>query len=128
MRTSGYVERPDYRVETLRRRNRIRALAGEIVLAESVRAIIVDEQDHALVVYFPREDVAMERLVRIVGRTTHCPYKGDASYWASIDAPAAPIAWSYETPYPEVAAIAGHVAFYQETVAIILGAADAGRL
>jgi uncharacterized protein (DUF427 family) len=127
MRTSGYIERPDYRVEILRRRNRIRAMLGEVVLAESVRAIIVDEQDHGLVVYFPREDVAMERLVQIVGRTTHCPFKGDASYWATIDASAAPFAWSYEKPYPEVAAIAGHIAFYHETVTIILGAADAAR-
>jgi uncharacterized protein (DUF427 family) len=127
MRPSGYIERPDYRVEILRRRNRIRAKAGEIVLAESVRANIVDEQDHGLVVYFPREDAAMERLVQIFDRTTHCPFKGDATYWALVDAPEAPIGWSYRQPYPEVAAIADHVAFYQEKVTITLGAVDAGR-
>jgi uncharacterized protein (DUF427 family) len=49
---------------------------------------------------------------------TYCPYKGDASYFSipvggerSIDA-----VWSYEAPYPAVAGIKDHLAFYPDRV------------
>lgn len=118
MRPSGYRTRPDYRVDIHPQRHRLRATRGTHILADSQATLIVDEQDHALVTYFPRAEVALDRLVPMPGRTTHCPYKGDARYWASPDAPETAIAWSYETPYPEVATIAGYIAFYAEAVTI----------
>jgi uncharacterized protein (DUF427 family) len=124
MQPSGYIQRPDYRVDLLRRRNRFQARRGDLVLADSDRTVIVDEQDHALVVYFPRESVALDRLVAVEGQTTHCPYKGDASYWAASDAPDAPIAWSYEETYPEAAQIRHFIAFYADRVTIAMGGAD----
>ena len=54
------------------------------------------------------------------GRVTHCPYKGDASYF-SIDGGGIHIrdaAWSYEHPYPAVAEISGHLAFYPDKVRV----------
>lgn len=49
---------------------------------------------------------------------TYCPYKGDCAYYSiplgggrSVNA-----VWTYEAPYPAVAAIAGHVAFYPDRV------------
>ncbi|MFX6949659.1 DUF427 domain-containing protein, partial [Acinetobacter baumannii] len=83
--------------------------------------LIVDEQDHALIVYFPPADVAFDKLVPVDAKTTHCPYKGDARYWASVDAPDVPIAWGYDQPYPEVATITGYVAFYADAVTITMG-------
>jgi uncharacterized protein (DUF427 family) len=53
-------------------------------------------------------------------RTTHCPYKGDASYF-SIKANGNSIEnsiWTYETPFPAMAEIAGHLAFYPDRVKI----------
>jgi uncharacterized protein (DUF427 family) len=48
--------------------------------------------------------------------STHCPYKGDASYF---DLPGAPNAvWSYETPFPAMAEIKDHLAFYPNHVTI----------
>jgi uncharacterized protein (DUF427 family) len=51
-------------------------------------------------------------------RTTYCPYKGDAAYFSialggerSTDA-----VWSYEAPYPAVADIKDHLAFYPDKV------------
>lgn len=120
-RPSGYLNRPDYRVDLLRRPNQVVAQIDGIVLAESNRAILVDEQDHALAVYFPREDVAMDRLVAVEGKTTHCPYKGDAGYFALAGGDGEPIAWSYPQPYHEVAAIADYIAFHQDRVAVALG-------
>lgn len=46
--------------------------------------------------------------------TTYCPYKGDCSYYSL--AGAANAVWSYEHPYPAVAAIEGHLAFYPNKV------------
>lgn len=127
MTPSGYLQRPDYRVDVLRRRNRFQARCGEVKLAASDRALVVDDQDHGLMVYFPREAVAFDRLVAMAGCSTHCLYKGDARYWAAPDAPDVPIAWSYETPFPEVAAITGYVAFYADRVTVTIGDPDQER-
>ena len=120
-RPSGYVEVPDYRIDLLRRTNRIEARSGTRRLALSTHAIIVDEQDHALVVYFPRADVDMTALVPH-DRSSHCPFKHDAQYWALATSPGEPIAWSYPTPYPKVVTITDHIAFNQDKIEIMLGA------
>jgi uncharacterized protein (DUF427 family) len=51
---------------------------------------------------------------------THCPYKGDASYFdlSAGGKSAANAVWSYETPYPAMAAIKDHLAFYPQHVEI----------
>ncbi len=69
--------------------------------------LILSETGMANRVYVPRASVTanLERSEKI----THCPYKGDATYWhvdGKRDA-----AWSYEAPYGEVEAIAGHLCF-----------------
>jgi uncharacterized protein (DUF427 family) len=121
---SGYVDRPDYRVDLLPRRNQVRAWWGDTLLAETTRSVLVDEQDHGLVVYFPRDDVHLDRL-RPTDHDSYCPFKGHASYF-SVDAEGEDgdnVAWSYEDPYPEVARLRGYVAFYQDRVRIELGVA-----
>ncbi len=121
MEPSGYVDRPDYRVDLLRRRNRFEARAGDQVLASSETCILVDEQDHGLVVYFPRADVDL-RLLEPRERTSRCPFKGTATYWG-LPGEDGEVAWTYDDPYPQVAELAGHVAFYQHRVAVTIGVA-----
>ena len=129
MEQSGYVERPDYRVDILPRRNAVRAWWGDTLLGETTRSLLVDEQDHGLVFYFPRDDVHMDRL-RPTDHSSYCPFKGHASYFR-VDAAgggeggadADNVAWSYEDPYPEVARIRGYVAFYQDRVRVEVGVA-----
>ena len=50
--------------------------------------------------------------------STHCPYKGDASYYTiKVGGRAAENAiWSYETPFPAMKEIDGHLAFYPNRV------------
>ena len=120
-RPSGYAAHPNYRVDLLRRPDHVEARIGALRLASSERAIIVDEQDHAPVVYFPPEDVDMTALVAFADRSTHCPFKGDAEYWALIEAPDEPVAWSYPAPYIEVAPIANHIAFEKDKVEVLVG-------
>ena len=124
MTTSGYLTRPDYRVDLLRRRNDVTAYIGGRVVARSARTLVVDEQNHGLVVYFPRADVSMEELAPLPDHRSFCPYKGEAAYWtqAGVDS-GERVAWSYEQPFDEVAPIAGYIAFYQNRVEVRIGAA-----
>lgn len=93
--------------------------AGGAVLGETSHAIELIEGDYPAVIYFPRADIAMPFL-EPSKTTSHCPYKGDASYF-SIQTKSVLIedaAWSYETPLESVAQISGHVAFYGNKVAV----------
>ncbi|MBA2283022.1 MAG: DUF427 domain-containing protein [Acidimicrobiia bacterium] len=119
---SGFVDRPDYRVDILRRRNCVTVRFDDTLLAESTACLLVDEQDHGLVFYFPRHDVRLDELTP-TDRTSVCPFKGTASYWRLAGRGPDSIAWSYETPHPEVARLAGHVAFYQDDVHLEVGTA-----
>jgi uncharacterized protein (DUF427 family) len=85
-------------------------LRGEVI-ADSRDALILREATYPAVHYIPRKDVQMT-LLEPSPNQTYCPYKGDASY---LGAPGLPNSiWSYETPYPAVAEIAGHLAFYPD--------------
>ena len=95
----------------------VRVLLGGDVIAETHRALRLQEASMAPVFYIPREDARMDAMQR-TALGTYCPYKGDASYY-TVDAGgkhAENAAWSYETPYAAVAEIAGHLAFYPNRV------------
>ena len=87
--------------------------AGGAVLGESDRALELTEGDYAPVIYFPRDDIAMDFLDES-DHTSVCPWKGDASYFSIVTKSTTleNAAWTYETPKPDVAEIAGHLAFY----------------
>jgi uncharacterized protein (DUF427 family) len=110
---------PDHPITVTMAQGRIWALFQGHEIADSANAVLLAEADYPPVWYFPREDVAMGFFGR-TERDTHCPYKGHASYYTvrrdgviSENA-----AWSYEDPYPAMAAIAGHIAFYPDVVEI----------
>jgi uncharacterized protein (DUF427 family) len=95
------------------------ARAGGALIARSERALELIEGSYPPVVYFPREDVAMDLLDR-TPRATTCPHKGEASYF-SIVTPSVRLenaVWSYEAPRQHVGAIAGHLAFYPDRVTL----------
>ena len=92
------------------------SVAGRVV-ADSRNALTVREATYPPVQYFPPEDVDFSQLERTDHRT-YCPYKGDCNYYSvpagaekSVNA-----VWSYEDPFPAVAHLRGHVAFYPERV------------
>ena len=89
--------------------------AGGAVIAESARAMELREDGHDPVIYFPREDVAMAFLDR-TDHSTHCPFKGDASYFSimSKSRTYSNAVWSYEKPKDDAASIGDHLAFYQQ--------------
>ena len=97
--------------------NRVVVRLADAVIADSRRALVMRAPGSATVQYLPREDVDMSALVRTAQRT-HCPYKGDASYWTIVvgERRSENAVWSYETPLPSMAAIAGYLAFYDDRV------------
>jgi len=99
---------------------KIRALSGKwsiraagAVIAETRGALELTERGYDPVIYFPRDDIAMAFLDQ-TDKTSHCPHKGDASYFSIItkNGPIENVAWSYETPNKAVAKIKHHLAFY----------------
>ena len=101
-----------YRLSLESAQRRIRAeFKGETV-ADSSNVLVMHETRLAPVFYFPREDVRMDLLVKS-DRHTHCPFKGNASYWTILvgENSAKNAAWSYETPYDESSSVGGHIAF-----------------
>jgi len=115
MQTPG----PDHPIAIEPAANRWRAQFGGHVIADSNDALILREADYPPVVYFPRDDVAMEYMTR-TERGSHCPYKGDAAYYTlMMDGQFAENAvWSYEQPFAAMEAIAGRLAFYPDKVEV----------
>ena len=95
-------------------------------IADSTDALVMEEGNYPPVYYVPRKDVKMERLIR-TSHTSHCPHKGDATYYSVCNGQTARNAvWSYEQPKENVAAIKELLAFYPDRVAIEIGPAAGG--
>lgn len=94
---------------------------GGSVLAESDRALRLDETGLPARYYLPKDDVRMDLLEATTFQTT-CPFKGEASYWsASVGGERHDgIAWAYETPIEGAADIAGHLSFYPDRAEVVV--------
>jgi len=108
---------PDHPISIERNPARVVVSVAGRVMADTRNAFTLREADYPPVQYIPREDVALSQLKR-TDHATYCPYKGDCAYYSvpaggkkSVNA-----VWTYEDPYPAVAQIKGHVAFYPDRV------------
>ena len=93
--------------------NRVTVTFNGTLVADTQHALVLREGPLPPVSYIPREDVVMSYLHK-TDYTTHCPFKGDASYFTvSVKGRTEENAvWSYETPFSSVSAITGYVVFY----------------
>ena len=92
---------------------RIRVEVGGEVIADSRRAFMLQESGLQPVYYFPAQDVRTDVLTP-TDRHTHCPKKGDASYY-TIQAGGETVengAWYYPEPLPDAPFLKDLVAFY----------------
>lgn len=113
----GYAKHPGHKITLTPVERRMKVWLGCVAIADSGQVLVMREGDYAPVYYFPRDDVDM-KLLTATDRATHCPFKGDASYW-TIEAGGCVeenVAWSYESPYNEMTRIEGYVAFYDNRV------------
>ncbi len=92
------------------------SVAGRVI-ADTGNALTLREASYPAVQYIPRDDVDMSLLER-TDHASYCPYKGDSAYYSIPigGARSANAVWSYEAPYPAVAAIRDHLAFYPDRV------------
>lgn len=96
---------------------RIRAvLAGETIV-DSRRAMLLQESGLQPTYYFPPEDVRSE-LFAPTDKRTHCPKKGDASYYSIRigDRVAENAAWYYPEPIEGAPPIRDLIAFYWDRI------------
>jgi uncharacterized protein (DUF427 family) len=112
---------PDHPITIEANAGRVTVTVAGRVLADSTRALTLREAAYPPVQYFPRADVDMTMLERSA-HASYCPFKGEAAYYSipAGDERAVNAAWTYEEPYPAVAQIAGHVAFYPDRVDAIV--------
>jgi uncharacterized protein (DUF427 family) len=94
---------------------------GQVVAATD-RPVVLEETGLPTRYYVARDDVRME-LFRPIALTTQCPFKGTASYWTlDLDGTAHDgIAWSYEDPIEQAAAIAGRLCFFDDRAEVEVG-------
>jgi uncharacterized protein (DUF427 family) len=111
------VPGPDHPITIERNPNRVVVSVGGHIVADTREALTLSEATYPPVQYIPRKDVDMALLAR-TDHATYCPYKGDCAYYTiplggerSVNA-----VWTYEAPYPAVAAIEDHLAFYPDRV------------
>ena len=115
----GFAKNPDWIVLLEPSPRRVRVKFGGEWIADSTDMVLMYESGHLPVYYFPVKDVRLD-LLHPTDHTSHCPYKGDASYW-SIEAggrASENAVWAYQTPYDEMTAIGlqDYCAFYWDRV------------
>jgi uncharacterized protein (DUF427 family) len=94
---------------------RLRALVGDRVVLDSVRASLLFESNLPARVYVPFEDLDGELLER-TRTSTHCPFKGDATYWTLRvgDRVLEDAVWGYEEPIEAAPWLLGQASLYWE--------------
>ena len=109
----------DHPIRIVPNPNRVRVRLGGKTVVDTTHALTLFEATYPGVQYVPRADADMSLLTRTTHKT-HCPYKGDASYYSiAADGRSAENAvWTYEQPLPGVAEIGGYLAFYPNKVEI----------
>ncbi len=116
---SAWPRYPDYRIDLVPVRGTARVWQGDLLLAESDRAVRLIETDHVERLYLPEADVHVA-LLEANDHHTVCPFKGEADYW-SLERPDDPVEdafWTYRRPFPEVAGIEGYLGVYHEKMRV----------
>ncbi|MDY7508232.1 DUF427 domain-containing protein [Ralstonia wenshanensis] len=98
---------------------RVTVTLNGFTIASTHLARTLREASYPPVQYIPRDDVQMNLLER-TQHHTHCPYKGDASYYTIVagDVRAENAVWTYEQPKPVAREVTGYLAFYPNKVTI----------
>lgn len=100
----------------------VRVVHGDVIVAESKRAVRVLETASPPTFYLPPTDVRFDLLTPAPG-ASYCEWKGRAGYWSlrcGHDL-ITNVAWSYEHPHPEFEPIRGYLSFYPSRVQCYVG-------
>ncbi|PZO76023.1 MAG: hypothetical protein DI629_16515 [Mesorhizobium amorphae] len=118
----GFQKNPGKRITIEPYPGTVTVSLGDAVIASSKDAKLLREGDYPAIFYIPFKDIYFEHLEKTAS-STHCPYKGDASYWRvqAVGEAVDDAMWAYETPYDEMALIREHGAFYPDKLRIEAG-------
>lgn len=96
---------------------RIQVVVGGERIADTTRAKLLFETGLMPVYYLPEQDVRTDVLTP-TDQVTHCPFKGDASYWTiRVGGEERENAvWSYPDPLPQAPPLGGYLAFRWDAV------------
>jgi uncharacterized protein (DUF427 family) len=110
---NGRFEGPKHLVYFEDHPRRIRAVLGGETVIDTVRGKLLHESSLPAVLYVPLEDVR-QGLIEPTAHTTHCPFKGDASYWTvrAGGKTAEDAIWGYPEPIESATWLLGYVAAY----------------
>lgn len=116
---------PDHPIAIAASGDHVVVRSGDTTIADSRSTLVLREAKYPPVRYVPIADVDRSQLAASE-LTTYCPYKGEASYYsiAADDERGTDAVWFYGDPYPAVAEIKDHVAFYPDRVQFFIDAAD----
>jgi uncharacterized protein (DUF427 family) len=116
---------PDHEIDIVPSGDRVVVRSGESTIADSQSTLVLLEANHPPVRYVPLADVDRS-LLTPSELSTYCPYKGDASYYSILaeEERGTDAVWFYDEPYPAVAQIKDHVAFYPDRVELTVSAPD----
>ena len=105
------IDAPAHRILFEPDGRRLRAFVGDTVVLDSARAHLLHETGIPPVAYVPLEDFD-EALLARTESSTHCPFKGDASYWTLQvgDDVREDAVWAYEQPLEQAAWLRGFAA------------------
>jgi uncharacterized protein (DUF427 family) len=111
------VPGPDHPINISQAEGKVRVTVAGRMIAESKRALRLEEKGYPPLYYLPRSDADMSLLVRTEHRT-YCPYKGDCTYYSIPigGAKSENAVWTYERPHEAVAKIKEYLAFYPSRV------------
>ena len=109
----GYVKHPDHTVQISMPGHPVTIMIGDEIIATINDALILSEKGYSDAYYLPKSALPAEML-KTSDHTTHCPFKGDASYYhlmynGQVHENAV---WSYKTPFDEALDIKEHISIY----------------
>lgn len=107
------IQSPPHRLLFEADARRLRAFVGDALVLDTRRAHLLHETGIRPVAYAPLEDFDQTLLER-TATTSHCPFKGDASYWSlrAGDELREDAVWGYEEPLDEAPWLRGYAALY----------------
>ena len=116
---------PDHQISIAPSSDRVVVRSGETTAVASQSTLVLLETNPPPVRYIPLVDVDRS-LLAPSDLSTYCPYKGDASYYSIIAGQerGTDTVWFYDQPYPAVAQIKDHVAFYTDRVEFTVNGTD----
>jgi uncharacterized protein (DUF427 family) len=115
----GFKRNPSYPITVEPFDGTVTVKFSNAVIASSDDALVLKEAEHPAVFYLPFKDIYFD-LLKPADTSTHCPFKGDASYWnvSAVGQSEKDVMWAYRNPYDEMSRIKDHGAFYPDKVRI----------